>query len=62
MEEVNLNTLANEIAAEEGLLESVSVAQVKEILGILGRRWRGMDTVESDLEYRAIIDRAGLNK
>ena len=38
MHQVNLNDVAAQIAAEEGLLESVSVAQVKELLGILGRR------------------------
>jgi len=35
----NLNELAREIAQAEGG-EEVSIAQVKEILAILGRRWR----------------------
>lgn len=59
MHQVNLNDVAAQIAAEEGLLESVSIAQVKELLGILGRRWRTVSPAQAFDEYAAIIDRAG---
>ena len=59
MHQVNLNDGAAQIAATEGLLESVSIAQVKELLGILGRRWRKVSPAQAFDEYAAIVDRAG---
>ena len=59
MHQVNLNDVAAQIAAEEGLLESVSVAQVKELLGILGRRCRTVSPAQAFDGYAAIVDRAG---
>ena len=39
---VNLNELAKEITLKEGLKESISIAQVKEIIKIFGNRWQSM--------------------
>jgi hypothetical protein len=57
---INLKNLAKDIAAEEGLKEQVSIAQITEIIGILGRRWRGMPTDTTLAEVSAIIERAGM--
>lgn len=59
MSRTNLNDLASDIATAEGLEQSVGVAQVKEILGILGERWRGMHDVDVIAEVRCITARAG---
>jgi hypothetical protein len=56
---VNLNDLAAELTAAEGLKESVSIAQVKELLGILGRRWREAPPKQALDEFLAISERAG---
>lgn len=56
---VNLNDLAVELAREEKGDKQVSIAQIKEILGILGRRWRSLSFAERSEEFWAIYERAG---
>lgn len=56
----NLNTIAEEVTAAEGLKTSVSIGQVKEIIGIMGDRWRNMPIDKAQAEFAAIITRAGL--
>lgn len=57
---MNLNALISHIAREEGGKRSAGgTAQVAEILGILGRRWRGMSPLRALAEFRAIRTRAG---
>lgn len=56
----NLNDIASQVATEEGGKRSTGgVAQITEIMGVLGRRWRGMSWWESLREFRAIRNRAG---
>ena len=55
----NLNTLAEELTHVEGLAEELSIAQIKEILSILGIRWRTMRENEAFQEFRAILEKAG---
>ena len=56
----NLNEIASKVATEEGGKKSAGgVAQVTEILGVLGRRWRGMSWLKALAEFRAIRKRAG---
>lgn len=59
MDLVDLNELAVAITKEEGLSLSLSVAQIKEVLAILGRRWRSMPPEEAALEIMAIVERGG---
>ena len=57
---MDLRDLINEVATEEGGKRSAGgSAQVAEIIGILGRRWRGMSLVRALAEFRAIRSRAG---
>jgi len=56
----NLNDLIADVAREEGKNRSAGgTAQVGEIVGILGRRWRGMSWWQALAEFRAIRRRAG---
>jgi len=56
----NLNRMASELAEVEGLKEPISVAQVKEVLGCLGERWRqNPDKADVQEEIAAILKRAG---
>ena len=56
----NLNDIASQVATEEGGKKSAGgVAQVTEILGVLGRRWRSMTLWEAMREFMAIRSRAG---
>jgi hypothetical protein len=64
---INLNQTAQEIAIDERGKVAISVAQIKEILGVLGRRWRGegyasMSPAEIQAEINAIVQRAGRRK
>lgn len=54
---VNLTELAVELTRDEGLKEPLSVAQVSEVIGCLGRRWR--ENPGAMVEALAISDRAG---
>jgi len=56
---MNLNDLATEVTLDEGLKVQISVAQSKEILGVLGRRWRQLPPAEVLSELAAIVARAG---
>lgn len=56
----NLQELASDLAREEGLGKSIGVAQMAEVLGLLGERWRGMSQIEILVEVSCIRDRAGL--
>lgn len=56
---INLNELAKEITLLEGKSESINIAQVKEMIAILGNRWRAMEMNEVIEEVNAIRDRAG---
>lgn len=56
----NLQELASELARQEGLGKSIGVAQMAEVLGLLGERWRGMSHIEVMGEVSCIRDRAGL--
>ena len=55
----DLNKLSAELTLEEGLNESLSIGQVKELLALLGKRWREMSTEDFLAEATAIKDRAG---
>ena len=55
----NLNQLATEIAIQEGLSFGVGVAQVKEILALLGIRWRNMPLEDAMVEINCLISRGG---
>lgn len=57
---VNLNDLVRDITLQEGLEQRQSVAQVREIVGILGHRWRSMSDEEFQQEADCIRERAGL--
>lgn len=59
MKKVNLKNLIVEITEAEGLNQLSNVAQVSEILALLGKRWRDMGREEALLEFDAIFDRAG---
>jgi hypothetical protein len=56
---MNLNELAKYITTEEGLNEQVDITQVKEILGILGRRWRNLSEEQFLEEVNLIKTNAG---
>jgi hypothetical protein len=58
---VNLNDLARDLTLVEGKDNSVGIADVKEILAVLGDRWRSMPEEQALEEFRAIIERAGTN-
>lgn len=59
MRQVSIRQIASELTREEGLSEQVTVAQVAEILGCLGRRWRFKPPEEFAAEAAAIVARAG---
>lgn len=57
---MNISNLINEVARAEGGKRSAGgSAQVAEIIGILGRRWRGMSWFKALTEFQAIRKRAG---
>lgn len=58
--EVDLNDFALELSKSEGLTKKVPVTQVKELVGILGARWRNLPEEDVKAEISAIINRAGL--
>lgn len=58
--QINLNALTREVALAEGLGQGVGVAQVREIIGILGHRWRNMPAAQAQAEVHCIMQRAGL--
>jgi len=55
----NLNELASDIARQEGLASGVGVGQVKEILALLGIRWRNMPLEDAMIEINCLISRGG---
>lgn len=57
---MDLNVLAEEITSAEGLKTPVSIAQIKEIIGIFGDRWRNMCLEDAENEFYTIRNRAGL--
>jgi len=64
---ISLTNLAIDITHAEGGKVEISLAQVKEVLGILGRRWRGegyasLSPAEIQAEINAIVQRAGRRK
>ena len=60
---VDLRDLINETAREEGGKRSAGgSAQVGEIVGVLGRRWRSMTLWQAMNEFMAIRSRAGKEK
>lgn len=56
---VNLNDLARELTLVEGKSESMNIGDTKEMLAVLGQRWRSMPEEEAEAEFRAILERAG---
>lgn len=58
---INLSEMAREITLKEGLEQRQSIAQVREILGIIGDRWRNMSDEEFLQEANCIRKRAGIN-
>ena len=56
---VNLNTFAKELCENEGLKQQVNVAQMKEVLAVLGRALRERDAAEAVALVSAIISKAG---
>lgn len=59
---MNLNELAKYIAVKEGLNEQVDITQIKEILGILGRRWRSLSEEQFLEEVNLIKSNAGKSR
>ncbi|MEX0598074.1 MAG: hypothetical protein WD512_16420 [Candidatus Paceibacterota bacterium] len=57
---INLKTLVEEITKQESLQKQSSVAQIAEIIAIMGIRWRSMSKVAALEEFEAIVERAGL--
>jgi len=61
---VNLRHIATELTYQEGMVVSVSVAQVTEIMGLLAARWRGMlmrgELVSAYAEMGAFLERQGI--
>lgn len=58
---INLNEIMRELAKKEGLTQNQPVAQVKEVIALLGLRWREMSDEQAQAEFEAIKNRAGLN-
>ena len=59
----NIKNLIDDVAREEGGKRSAGgSAQVGEIVGVLGRRWRGMTLWQAMSEFMAIRSRAGKEK
>lgn len=56
---VNLNELAAELTLMEGLEDSQNIASMKEVIAVLGLRWRAMPYEAAFAEFEAIRDRAG---
>lgn len=56
---VNLNDLARDLTLMEGKEKSLNIGDTKELLAVLGERWRGMSVDAALLEFAAIRDRAG---
>jgi len=56
---INLNAFAKELCDNEGLTEQVNVAQMKEIIGALGRALRDREPAEAFALVSAIVERAG---
>lgn len=54
MEELNLNELAVYIAEAEAGKEEISIAQIKEVINILGNRWKSMDEEQALREFELI--------
>lgn len=59
MRKTNLNTLARDLTLNENLKKSLSIAQVKEILALLGLRWRNLPTEDFLFEVDLILKNAG---
>lgn len=55
----NLNKLVLEIITKEGKKEQVTIAQVREIIGVMGQRWRDMKTHDVLREVASICEKAG---
>lgn len=55
----DLRKLAREIAKLEGKKTNLSIAQITEVLGALGKRWRALTPEAALREAAAIIERAG---
>lgn len=58
---VDLNVLAAELTKYEGLGKSINIAQVKELLGVIGYRWRNMTDDQVHEEINSIITKAGIH-
>lgn len=54
MEDLNLNELAVYIAEAEAGKEEISIAQIKEVINILGNRWKSMDEEQALREFELI--------
>jgi len=61
MRKVNLNEMMRDLAKKEGLSLNQPIGQVKEVIALLGLRWRAMDSDLAQAEFEAIRDRAGSN-
>lgn len=59
---MNLNQLAKEISALEGKKVQVNIAQIKEVLGCLGRIFRRLEIMDRVKIIRSITEKAGLRK
>lgn len=57
---VDLNEFAQTLSKAEGLKKRVPLTQVKELLGLLGDRWRELPEEQVKAEIAAVINRAGL--
>jgi hypothetical protein len=56
---INLNTLAVDICSEEGKRKGVNIANMKEVIGALGRTLRSYGPFKAFLVFVAIYKRAG---
>jgi len=55
----NLNDLARDITLQEGLDSNQNIGDVKEVLALLGIRWRNMPLEEAMIEINCLIARGG---
>lgn len=57
----NLNKIAVDITRREGKLQNMTIAQVKEIIAVIGMRWREMPFGDVLREVAAIYEKAGMS-
>lgn len=56
----NLNEMAQQLTLIEGLADQLNITQIKEVLGLLGIRWRAMAHDDFLEEVMAIRHKGGV--